>query len=136
MNREGPRDPLRLAAAAAAASLLAFLYFYRHGQILLYGDAVAHITIARRIFDSVKPSLLHLGTVWLPLPHLLILPFVVPDDWWQTGVGASIPSMIAYVAGTVGIFRLVRARASRVAAWLAAAVFALNANLLYCSRRR
>ena len=131
MNREGPRDPLRLAAAAAAASLLAFLYFYRHGQILLYGDAVAHITIARRIFDSVKPSLLHLGTVWLPLPHLLILPFVVPDDWWQTGVGASIPSMIAYVAGTVGIFRLVLARASRVAAWLAAAVFALNANLLY-----
>ena len=131
MSREGARDPLRVAAAAAAASLLAFLYYYRHGQILLYGDAVAHISIARRVFDSVKPSLLHLGTVWLPLPHLLILPFVVPDDWWQTGVGGSIPSMIAYVAATVGIFQLVRARASRVAAWLAAAVFALNPNLLY-----
>jgi hypothetical protein len=131
MNREGARDPLRLAAAAAAASLLAFLYFYRHGQVLLYGDAVAHISIARRVFDSMKPSLLHLGTVWLPLPHLLILPFVIPEDWWQTGVGGSIPSMIAYLAGTVGIFRLVRARASRMAAWLAAAVFGLNVNLLY-----
>jgi 4-amino-4-deoxy-L-arabinose transferase-like glycosyltransferase len=131
MSHEGARDPLRLAAAAAAASLLSFLYFYRHGQILLYGDAVAHIAIARRVFDSLKPSLLHLGTVWLPLPHLLILPFVVPDDWWQSGVGGSIPSMIAYVAGTVGLFRLVRARASRLAAWLAAVVFALNANLLY-----
>ena len=131
MNREGARGTLRLASTAAGVSLLSFLYFYRHGQILLYGDAVAHIAIARRIFDSMKPSLLHLGTVWLPLPHLLILPFVVPDDWWQTGVGGSIPSMVAYVAATVGIFRLVRARASRPAAWLAAAAFGLNANLLY-----
>ncbi|HXZ27960.1 MAG TPA: hypothetical protein VEG08_08180, partial [Terriglobales bacterium] len=131
MRPEGAREWLRLAFAAAGASLMSFLYFYRHGQILLYGDAVAHIAIARRVFDSVKPSLLHLGTVWLPLPHLLILPFVVPDDWWQSGVGGSIPSMVAYVAGAVGIFRLVRARASRPAAWLAAAAFGLNANLLY-----
>lgn len=131
MNGEGARDPLRLAAAAAGASFLSFLYFYRHGQLLLYGDAVAHISIARRVFDSVKPSLLHLGTVWLPLPHLLILPFVVSDELWRSGVGGSIPSMVAYVAATVGIFRLVRARASRPAAWLAAAAFALNPNLLY-----
>ncbi len=131
MSREGARDPLRLAFAAAGASLLALLYCYRHGQLLLYGDAVAHISIARRVFDSMKPSLLHLGTVWLPLPHLLILPFVVPDEWWQTGVGGSIPSMLAYVAATVGVFRLVRARGSRPAAWLAAAAFALNPNLLY-----
>ena len=131
MSPEGARDRLRLAFAAAGVSLLALLYCYRHGQLLLYGDAVAHLAIARRVFDSMKPSLLHLGTVWLPLPHLLLLPFVVPDEWWQTGVGGSIPSMLAYVAATVGVFRLVRARASRPAAWLAVAAFALSPNLLY-----
>src|SRR5262249_55855197 len=50
---------------------------------------------------------------------------------WQTGLGASIPSMLAYIAGTLGIFRLVRGLASRAAAWIAAAVYGLNLNLVY-----
>ena len=37
----------------ALLSFAAFLYFYRHGETLLYGDAVAHINIARRVFDSL-----------------------------------------------------------------------------------
>jgi 4-amino-4-deoxy-L-arabinose transferase-like glycosyltransferase len=39
--------------------------------------------------------------------------------------------MIAYVAGTLGVFRLVRSLASSSAAWIAALVYALNPNLLY-----
>ena len=76
--------------------------------MLLYGDAVAHINIARRVFDSRTPGLLQLGTVWLPLPHLLILPFIVSKQMWQSGSGGSIPSMAAFVFGVLGIFRLVR----------------------------
>ncbi len=53
------------------------------------------------------------------------------DRLWQTGLGASIPSMIAYVAGTLGAFRLVQGLASRSAAWIAALIYALNPNLLY-----
>ena len=89
-------------------SLLSFLYYFQRGEILLYGDAVAHINIARRVFDSQTPGLLQLGTVWLPLPHLLMIPFLLSDWMWQSGVGGSIPSMIAYVLGAVGIFRLTR----------------------------
>jgi 4-amino-4-deoxy-L-arabinose transferase-like glycosyltransferase len=92
---------------------------------------VAHIHIARRVFDSRTPGLFQLGTVWLPLPHLLDIPFIVNDRLWQTGLGASIPSMIAYIAGTLGVFRLVYRMASRPAAWIAALIFALNPNLLY-----
>jgi hypothetical protein len=92
---------------------------------------VAHIHIARRVFDSRTPGLFQLGTVWLPLPHLLDIPFIVNDRMWQTGLGASIPSMIAYIAGTLGVFRLVSGLASRPAAWIAALIFALNPNLLY-----
>ena len=78
------------------------------GEVLLYGDAIAHINIARRVFDSRTPGLLQLGTVWLPLPHLLMIPFIVSMKMWRTGAGGSIPSMAAYVFGVIGIFRLTR----------------------------
>jgi len=92
---------------------------------------VAHINIARRVFDSRTPTLLGLGTVWLPLPHLLDIPFIVNDRMWQTGLGASIPSMLSHIAGALGIFRLVRGLASRATAWIAALIYALNPNLIY-----
>ena len=137
-----PSDPdLKLVAAiASAVSLLFFLYYFQRGEILLYGDAVAHINIARRVFDSQTPGLLQLGTVWLPLPHLLTIPFLVSDWMWRTGIGGSIPSMIAYVLGVMGIFRLTRGlldRAessrgqARLGAWPAAVIFGANPNLLY-----
>src|ERR1700758_531407 len=66
-----------VAIGAACASLISFLTYSHRGDILLFGDAVAHINIARRVFDSRTPGPLQLGTVWLPLPHLLIMPFVV-----------------------------------------------------------
>lgn len=113
------------------ASICAFLYYFQNGQFLLYGDAVAHITIARRTFDSLTPGLLQLGTVWLPLPHLLMSPFLTSDAAWQSGVGGSIPSMIAYVLAVDGIFCLASSRLPRGSSWFATAIFALNPNLLY-----
>ena len=123
-------DAIHVGALAAAVSIVFFRNFYTQGAILLYGDAVAHIHIARRVFDSITPGPLRLGTVWLPLPHILMIPFLVSDWMWRTGVGGSIVSMIAYVAGTVGVFRLVRSRTS-AAGWFAAAIYALNPNLIY-----
>ncbi|MGA8763725.1 MAG: hypothetical protein WB562_12740 [Candidatus Sulfotelmatobacter sp.] len=129
-----------LAWLAVCVSVVSFLYYYRRGDVLLYGDAVAHINIARRVFDSKTPGLLQLGTVWLPLPHLLILPLVISDSFWQNGAGGSLPSMAAYVLGVVGIFRLARAAlqrdgppdgATRVVAWSAALVYGANPNLIY-----
>ena len=125
------RDVWIVALAAALVSLTAFFYFYLCGEILLYGDAVAHINIARRVFDSATPGPLQLGTVWLPLPHILMIPFVVNDWMWRTGVGGSIPSMIAYVLGVVGMFRMVALAAGKRPAILAAAIYGLNPNLLY-----
>ena len=129
-----------LAWLATCVSVISFLYYFQHGDVLLYGDAVAHLNIARRVFDSKTPGLLQLGTVWLPLPHLLMIPFLLSKELWQRGVGGSIPSMVAYVFGVIGIFRLVRCALSRavepdsparVAAWTAAVVFAANPNLIY-----
>jgi hypothetical protein len=102
-----------LAWLATCVSVFSFLFFYQRGDILLYGDAVAHINIARRVFDSKTPGLLQLGTVWLPLPHLLMIPFLISREMWGRGAGGSIPSMAGYVFGVVGIFRLVRGVLSR-----------------------
>jgi len=121
-------------------SFFSFLYYLQRGDLLLYGDAVAHINIARRVFDSQTPGLLQLGTVWLPLPHLLMIPFIWSDTMWRNGAGGSIPSMIAYVLGVVGIFRLARGLleadsrtkpAAGVGAWTAAFAYGANPNLIY-----
>ena len=129
---------------AGAVSLISFFSYLRYGDVLLYGDAVAHINIARRVFDSRTPGLLQLGTVWLPLPHVLMIPFLLSDGWWQSGIGGSIPSLVAFVLGAAGIFRLVRGALSsdstpegesspavRIAAWMAAAIYVANPNLIY-----
>lgn len=60
-----------------------------------------------------------------------MIPFVVNDWMWRTGVGGSIPSMIAYVLGVAGIFRLLGFAAGRQSAYLGAAIYGLNPNLLY-----
>ena len=101
-------DLFLVAQLAAAVSIAAFFYYLRHGDLLLYGDAVAHINIARRVFDSQTPGPLQLGTVWLPLPHTLMLPFIASRWMWQTGIGGAIPSMIAYLFSVIGTFQLVR----------------------------
>ncbi len=120
-----------VSALAFMLSVVAFVCFYRRGDILLWGDAVAHINIARRIVDARNPGWGQIGTVWLPLPHLLVAPFVANDWLWRTGIGGSIPSMLAYVLGVAGVYRLVRVRAAAAAASLAAAIFALNPSMLY-----
>ncbi len=139
-ERRWGRGTAWVAVLAICASVLSFLIYFRRREILLFGDAVAHINIARRVFDSRTPGPLQLGTVWLPLPHVLMMPFIVSKWAWQTGAGGSIPSMVAYVLGVVGIFRLVRGRCEvprglgwkgRCPAWLGAAVYGLNPNLLY-----
>lgn len=133
--RELSRDWLTLisiVAGLSVLSLVALLICFQQGWILYYGDAQAHLNIARRITDSRTPGYEQIGTVWLPLPHLLSLPFVQNFGWWFTGVAGSLPSMFAYVLS--GIFVYLAARryfASLEAAVLAVMVFALNPNLLY-----
>ena len=118
-------------AGCAAASLVAAAWGWRHGALLNYGDAVAHLHIARRVFDSRRPGLTQLGSVWLPLPHVLIIPFVAVYAWWANGLAGLIPSALAYLAGCAGVYRLARRWLSPGASALTLAFFALNPNLLY-----
>ena len=122
---------LLVVASTVAASVAASLWSWNHNAMLNYGDAVAHLHIARRVFDSHRPGLSQLGSVWLPLPHLLMIPFVAVYAWWANGIAGLIPSALAYIAGCAGIYRLTRHWLRPPAAIVALMFFALNPNLLY-----
>ena len=96
------RFEFRAALLLICISASALLLVARQGWTLWYGDADAHLNIARRIFDSRTPGYEQLGTVWLPLPHVLMLPFVQSDALWRSGVGGAIASAICFVCG--GLF--------------------------------
>jgi hypothetical protein len=120
-----------IALAAVLLAFLALMISYSRGYLLLYGDAVAHLGIARRILDSRNPGLVQLGGVWLPLPHLLMLPFVQKLEWWQNGLAGAWPSLICYIASVAGLYRLARRMMTPRWAIAATAFYALNPNLLY-----
>src|SRR5271165_6528012 len=124
-------EGLAVVACCAAASLAAIAWSWRHDALLNYGDAEAHLHIARRVFDSHRPGLTQLGSVWLPLPHLLLIPFVAVYSWWANGIAGMIPSALAYIASCAGIYRLARRWLQPASAALALAFFATNPNLLY-----
>ena len=118
-------------ACCAEASLAAVTWSWRAGAMLNYGDAIAHLHIARRVFDCRFVTLSQLGSVWLPLSHILMLPFVQFYTLWATGIAGTIPSVLAYLLACVGLYRLARRWLRPAEAGLALAFFALNPNILY-----
>jgi hypothetical protein len=125
------RETVFVAWSALALGLVALAYCSRHGTLLLYGDAVAHLHIARRVFDSITPGYRQLGSVWLPLPHILLLPFVWNMAWWRSGLAGACVSIPSYVLGCAGIYRLARIWLDRPAALVVVAFYGLNPGLLY-----
>jgi hypothetical protein len=82
--------------------------------------------------DSQNPGFEQIGSGWLPLLHLLMLPFVRVDAWWRNGMAGAIPAAVCFVIG--GSFFFAAARRifdSTAAAVTALALFALNPNILY-----
>jgi hypothetical protein len=120
-----------LFAAGVILGFVALFVCYSRGYLLLYGDAVAHLAIARRIMDSRWPGVAQLGGVWLPLPHLLMLPFISNMRMWQTGLAAAPMSMLSYALSVAGVWRLARRMMRLRWALVATAFYALNPNLLY-----
>jgi hypothetical protein len=109
----------------------ALLVCYSKGYLLLYGDAVAHLGIARRILDSHYPGIAQLGGVWLPLPHVLMLPFIGNMQMWQTGFAGVPMSMLSFALSVAGVWRLGRRIMRPRWALVATTFYVLNPNLLY-----
>lgn len=118
--------------ACAGIMAAAVAYFYKTGATLLYGDAESHLDIARRVVDSRTPGWVQLGTAWLPLPHLLMIPLVRNDRLWQTGLAGAITCGFCMALAATFLFAgMRRIFESTLAGAAAAAVFLLNPNTLY-----
>ena len=120
-----------MGAFSLVASVSAGIWSWRNHAMLNYGDAVAHLHIARRVIDAHEPGISQFGSVWLPLPHLLMIPFVAVYAWWASGLAGLIPSSLAYIASCAGIYRLARHWLRWPAALVGLAFLGSNPNLLY-----
>jgi hypothetical protein len=121
-----------IAWLSLALAILASWYSFRHDYIVAYGDAESHLNIAKRVVDSLTPGFAQLGGIWLPLPHLFLLPFVYFDFLWRTGLAGSIVSGVCFVISSVFLFKIAFLLTRKTgAAWLTALAFMLNPNVLY-----
>ncbi|MGA9772689.1 MAG: hypothetical protein WBV94_26905 [Blastocatellia bacterium] len=136
------RAVLIVAVTASTLSLAAFIYFFSQGMTNHYGDGVAHVNIARKVVDSPDDSLwqryIQIGTPWLPLQTVLMLPLVANDFLWRTGVAGSIVSMISFVVAAVALYLLAKIfyrdedeRLKEILPLICVAIFLLNPSALY-----
>lgn len=117
---------------ASILSIVTWYFSFTNNYVLTYNDAASHLNISRRVVDSLTPGLAQIGTVWLPLPHLLTLLFSWNDFLWHTGFAGSIVSMVAYVLSVYFLFKMIYViTENNWAAVVGAAVMALNPNFLY-----
>ncbi len=125
-------SPLLIFAFLAAVSTLAYLNYYRNGLGLAYNDARSHLDIGRRVVEGLKPGLAQLGSVWLPLPHFLMVFTVWNDFMWHSGLSGALISMISFIGSGISIYLILkRLGAGLLARLVGVLVFALNLNVLY-----
>jgi hypothetical protein len=117
--------------SSAILGIASFVYCYFHGLTAIHYDAKAHLVVARRMIDSTTPGYAQMGAHWLPLIHLLYLPFVFSFAQYQNPVMPALLSVAAFSISGALIFRISRRLTeSNFAAFFAAAVFVGNPNLL------
>jgi hypothetical protein len=102
------------------------------GAGITYRDEQLHLTIARRLFDSATPGFQQLGTVWLPVPHLVLAPFVIDFGWWVSGTGSAIVGTLCLALSATALYRIAaRLRFRRGARLVTVAGFVSSPAVLY-----
>lgn len=123
---------LKAAGIAAAFQAVFAVYSWANGWLLLYSDAQSHLTIARRIVDSTEPGFAMLGTVWLPVPHLLLAPLVTNYTLWASGAAGAILGVAMMAVSAGSLWRITHligfTKAGQVVTLV---VFCANPSILY-----
>lgn len=128
-NRHALHIVLLVTVILSVASLA---YYANQHLTLAYGDAESHINISKHVISGVTPGFGQLGGVWLPLQHLMMIPFVWNDTLWRTGIGGSLVSVISFVVAAVFIYKIIFLLSKdSFASFLGTLVFITNPNILY-----
>jgi len=137
MNSSDSRHSSFLEVFGVAVLLLGIVtaaawYFYSSGYLLYYGDAQAHLNISRSLIDGRQTGYDQLGTVWLPVLHLICLPFAARDYLWESGLAGTIPVGACFVLAGLCLYLCGKdSFGSSLAALTGVLCFALNPNVLY-----
>ena len=63
------------------------------------------LVIAKRVIDSVTPGIAQFGSIWLPMTHIMLVPFVANNFLFQTGLAVlllaecQLPSLQCFFLG-------------------------------------
>src|SRR3989338_6786670 len=115
-----------------SGSVLFFMSYLENGLGLSYNDARSHLDIGRRVVEGLKPGLAQLGSVWLPLPHILMVPTVWVDLLWHSRLAGAIQSMISFIETGLLIYLFLRILGvSLLGRIVGVLIFATNINILY-----
>ena len=113
-------------------SIYFFYHYYQNQLGLAYNDARSHLDIGRRVVEGLKPGLAQLGSVWLPLPHILMVPTIWNDFMWHSGLAGALQSMLSFVFTGYLIYKILeKLNVSTIGRLFGVAVFVLNLNILY-----
>ena len=116
----------------SAISIYFFVYFLRNGLGLSYNDARSHLDIGRRVVEGLKPGLAQLGSVWLPLNHILMIPTIWNNWMWHSGLSGALENMIAFVVTGMIIYAILRElQVTILGRIVGIVIFIANLNILY-----
>src|SRR3990167_1243631 len=121
-----------LAVLLSVIAYLTFLIYLSNGLGLAYNDARSHLNIGRRVVEGLKPGLAQLGSVWLPLPHALMIPTIWNDFMWHSGLAGALISMISFVGTGLVIYQFLKQLGvGLLGRLIGVLVFVANINILY-----
>ena len=116
----------------AGLSTAAYLYNLDKYSLTYYGDSASHLVGSRKFVDWMNPGLHNMGTVWLPLPHFLLLPFTLIDPLFRTGFAGLAVSLPSVAITSSFLYRMIKSQIGISSiAFAGALLYASNPNIMY-----
>ncbi len=109
------------------------LYSLDNNSLLYYGDSISHLIIARKMTDWQDAGLHQLGTVWLPLPHILLAIPSSIDGLFFSGFAGLVLNLPALAITTMILYKILLKHLSKENAFLTSLLYPTNPNILYQS---
>ena len=109
------------------------LYSFDRFSLIYYADSVSHLVRAREFVDAINPGLFEqLGTAWLPLPHLLLLPFTLIEPLFRTGFAGAALNVPCLAFTSVFLYKIIKNHLNvGFIAIVGAMLYVTNPNMLY-----
>jgi hypothetical protein len=123
-----------IVSLCSAVSVISALHLYSTDELsmLYYSDSISHLVRAREILDSSSPGFQQIGTVWLPLPHLILMPISLVDLLFKSGFAGLASSLPSVAITSVILYGIIKTEVKN--SWISivgVCTYLLNPNFVY-----